>query len=175
VDPTTEKQLAVRIEHLYAWPKHIPTIAEWQHRQFGYLNPSGTIEQREQRLREAVAPDRLPIALVALSSEHLPVGSANIVQKTLAHQHLTPWLSSVFVPAEHRGGGIASALSLRAVEEAARLGFAELYLFTPHNEALFARLGWRTFDHTLHNGLPLTLMRRATGGVMSPGRIEHRP
>ncbi len=155
-------KLTSRIDHLFRWPQHVATIAAWQHRQFGYLNPATTIEQREQRLRDATGPDRLPVAIVALSMENLPIGSANILATTLTHQHLTPWLSSVFVPVEQRGKGLASALSLRAVEEAARLGFDELFLFTPHNESLYARLGWKTFDRTPHNGVPLTLMRRTT-------------
>ena len=62
-----------------------------------------------------------------------------------------------------RGRSIASALSLRAAEEAARLGFKTLYLFTPHNDSLYARLGWKTFDRALHNGLALTLMERPVG------------
>ncbi len=41
-----------------------------------------------------------------------------------------PWLASVFVPAEQRGKGIASAL-VAAIEDAARrLGYPTLYLFT---------------------------------------------
>ena len=36
-------------------------------------------------------------------------GSASILPTTITHSHLTPWLSSVYVPGEHRGKGIASA------------------------------------------------------------------
>jgi hypothetical protein len=89
---------------------------------------------------------------------------AGILTATITHKHLTPWLSSVYVPIEHRGKGIASALSLHAVTEAARLGFERLYLFTPHNETLYARIGWRTFERAEYNGLTLTLMERQTEG-----------
>jgi GNAT superfamily N-acetyltransferase len=51
-----------------------------------------------------------------------------------------------YVPAEHRGKGIASALSLRALE------------------TLSARIGWRTFERIGYNGVPLTLMERRTEG-----------
>jgi len=70
------------------------------------------------------------------------LGSASILPATITHQHLTPWLSSVYVPEAHRGKGIASALSRRAASEAGKLGFDRLYLFTPRSEALYARLGW---------------------------------
>jgi len=69
-----------------------------------------------------------------------------------------------YVPAEHRGKGIASALSPRALAEAARLGYDRLHLFTPHNEALYARIGWRTFERIEYNGFPLALMERQTEG-----------
>jgi hypothetical protein len=54
-----------------------------------------------------------------------------------------------------RGKGIASALSLRAIIEAARLGFDRLYLFTPNNETLYARMDWKTFERIDRNGCPL--------------------
>ncbi len=102
------------------------------------------------------------MTLIALSEGGELLGSASIFATTITHKHLTPWLSAVYVPAEHRGGGIASALSLRAVAEAARLGHEKLYLFTPRNETLYARMGWRTFEKTDHNGVTLTLMERDT-------------
>jgi N-acetylglutamate synthase-like GNAT family acetyltransferase len=155
--------MAVRIEYLADRDNLLPQVARWQHVQFGYLNPAGTLGQRADRLRDALHRDRVPMALIAISEEGQLVGSASIVAATLTHPHLTPWLSSVFVPPEMRGRSTASALSLRAADEAARLGFKSLYLFTPHSESLYARLGWKTFDRTVHNGQPLTLMERPVG------------
>lgn len=85
-----------------------------------------------------------------------------MLPKTITHPHLTPWLSTVVVPAEFRGQGIASQLSLRAVTEARRLGFEALYLFTPRNESLHQRLEWQTFERSVLNGLPIALMARPT-------------
>ncbi|WP_415858345.1 GNAT family N-acetyltransferase [Burkholderia ubonensis] len=51
---------------------------------------------------------------MALSDDGEAQGTASLVQSTLTHQHLGPWLSAVFVPPAHRGKGIASALSMRA-------------------------------------------------------------
>jgi GNAT superfamily N-acetyltransferase len=152
----------MKIDYLFHWPEHLPEIARSQHEQFGYLNPLATLQQRQDRLGEATDAQRLPIALVALSDGNVLQGSATILSTTLTHKHLTPWLSSVFVPPAHRGKGVASALSMRAVEEAARLGFRDLYLFTPRNEAMYARLGWRTFEYAVHNGVELAVMQRTT-------------
>src|SRR5579872_5254631 len=134
---------SVHIEHLMECKQFIPTIAAWQQEEFGYLNPNGTVEERVARLSKANDRQQLPISLVAISPDrNALVGSANVLATTLTHKHLTPWLSSVFVPAEQRGKGIASALTLAAASEARRLGFDTIYLFTPRNESLYARLGW---------------------------------
>lgn len=155
--------MSIEIHHLVDHTNHIPTIAAWQQAEFGYLSPHGTADQRAGRLRGASDKARLPISLVAISNDgHNLVGSASIVATTLTHKHLSPWLSSVFVPPEQRGSGIASALAMAAISEANRLGFDKIYLFTPKNEALYARLGWQTFEHAAINGVPVCLMARAT-------------
>ena len=150
----------IEIHHLLDHRHHLPTVAAWQHAEFGYLSPGGTVEQRAERLRTASDRARLPIVLVAMSGGDL-VGSAAVSATTLTHKHLTPWLSSVFVPPDQRGRGIASKLALAAITEADRLGFEKLHLFTPKNETLYARLGWKTFEHTAINGTPVCLMVRA--------------
>jgi N-acetylglutamate synthase-like GNAT family acetyltransferase len=165
----------VRLEYLADHPAHLPTVAAWQHAQFGYLTPSTTLEDRTERLHQQLQKEALPTAFIALSGNGALLGSAGILPATITHKHLTPWLSSVYVPDEFRGRGIASALSLRALAEAARLGFERLYLFTPHSEKLYARMGWRTFERIEHNGVPLTLMEREAAVVSeasaSPGRV----
>lgn len=155
--------MSIEIHHLHDRTQHIPTVAAWQQAEFGYLSPSGTVEQRVERLRGASDKALLPISLVAISAgEGDLVGSASLVATTLTHKHFTPWLSSVFVPSTQRGRGIASKLSLAAVAEAGRLGFEKIFLFTPKSEALYARLGWKTFEHTAINGVPVCLMARST-------------
>ena len=152
----------IRIAHLMECKQHIRTIAAWQQEEFGYLNPNGTVEERLERLSKANDPQRLPISLVAITEDqNALVGSANVVATTLTHKHLTPWLSSVFVPAAARGKGIASALTLAAATEARRLGFETIYLFTPRNETLYARLGWATFDRVTLGGVSAAVMARS--------------
>lgn len=152
----------MRIEYLADHESHLPTVAAWQHSQFGYLNPSITLDQRTERLQQSLQKRCLPITFVAVSENGILLGFASILAGTLTHKHLTPWLSAVFVPVEHRRTGIASALSLRAVEEAKVMGFEILYLFTPYNESLYSRIGWNAFDQSEHNGLPITIMARPT-------------
>jgi N-acetylglutamate synthase-like GNAT family acetyltransferase len=157
----------MRVEFLVDHPGLVPTVAAWQQAQFGYLTPTTTLEDRTERLRRSLQKDALPMAFIALSANGTLLGSAGILPATITHKHLTPWLSSVYVPEEFRGKGIASALSLRAIAEAARLGFDRLYLFTPHNETLYARLGFGIFERIDYNGLPLALMERQISAVAS--------
>jgi len=150
----------MKVDYLADHPSHLPTVAAWQHAEFGYLTPNATLEDRTERLRLSLQTNALPMAFVALSASGTLLGSAGLLPTTITHKHLTPWLSSVFVPEAHRGRGIASALSLRAAAEAARLGFDRLYLFTPRSEALYGRIGWSTFERIDFNGVALTLMER---------------
>jgi predicted N-acetyltransferase YhbS len=155
--------MQIRIDHLMERTMCIPTVAAWQQQEFGYLTPTGTVEQRIERLGAARDRDSLPIALAAFAEDDDGlVGSANIVASTLTHRHLSPWLSSVVVPAEHRGKGIASKLALAGVSETRRLGFDKIYLFTPRDEQLYARLGWTTFEKAEINGVGVYLMERNT-------------
>jgi predicted N-acetyltransferase YhbS len=155
--------MSIRIAHLMDYKHHIPDIAARQQEEFGYLNPDGTMEQRIERLSGANDRERLPISLVALSEDQSSlVGTANVLATTLTHKHLSPWLSAMFVATEHRGKGIASALALAAASQAGRLGFDTIYLFTPRNESLYARLGWATFDRVGLNGTIVSVMARST-------------
>jgi predicted GNAT family acetyltransferase len=67
----------------------------------------------------------------------------------------------VFVPAEQRGKGIASAL-VAAIEAAARrFGFPMLYLFTTSASRLYAGLGWRALEHREYRGEHIQVMDKA--------------
>jgi GNAT superfamily N-acetyltransferase len=152
----------MKIAYLADHTEHVETVAAWQHAEFGYLTPAMTRADRTERLRRSLQKNALPMAFIALSEDGALLGSAGILATTVTHAHLTPWLSSVYVPDELRGRGIASALSLHAVGKAAALGFNRLCLFTPRSEALYARIGWVTFDRIDHNGVALMLMGRLT-------------
>jgi predicted N-acetyltransferase YhbS len=158
-----EKSLVrFEIDYLARHEQCLPLIAEWQLAAFGYLYPTDTLADRMTRLAGSLSTGALPLALVALSNEGEPVGSASLQAVNVTHDHLSPWLSSVVVPSCYRGQGIASALALWAVKEARRLCLPKVYVLTPDNEALYARLGWERFDVTTHRGTRLTVMSRVT-------------
>jgi predicted N-acetyltransferase YhbS len=147
----------VCIGHLADYPQHLAALAVWHQAQFGYLNTSVTVEQRMQRLKASAQKNALPMTFVAVCEDQL-LGSASLLPQTITHFHLSPWLSSVYVAAEHRNKGIGSALVRHVVQGATGMGIDKVYLFTPNSEALYARLGWEVVEHTEHQGRRLTIM-----------------
>jgi N-acetylglutamate synthase-like GNAT family acetyltransferase len=101
----------------------------------------------------------LPTTFIALRDDKL-LGSASLVRQTITHQHLSPWLSSVYVDPAHRGSGIASALVGRVERAAAEMGSEKIYLFTPSSEKLYAGLGWTLIEYSSHHGLKIAIMSK---------------
>ena len=60
---------------------------------------------------------------------------------------LTPWMGSFYIHTDFRGRGHAARFIRHAEDEAARLGYKIIYLYTPHNRALYEKHGWETFDY----------------------------
>jgi predicted N-acetyltransferase YhbS len=105
--------------------------------------------------------DRVPIVLVALDDAGTLVGTASLLFDDLEGDPRNPWLASVFVPAERRGKGIASAL-VAAIEAAARrFGHPMLYLFTTSAARLYAGLGWRALEQRDFRGEHIQVMDKA--------------
>ena len=67
----------------------------------------------------------------------------------------------MFVVPEWRRRGVASSLVRRALDEARRLGFRELYLWTdsPAAEALYRKLDWQEIERLEYAGRPSVVMR----------------
>lgn len=87
------------------------------------------------------------------------LGSAAIIESDMeTHPTLTPWMASVFVAPEHRGKGVGSALVKHVVASAREAGHNAIYLFTPDQEALYTKLGWKTLQADTYRGCQVTIM-----------------
>jgi len=150
----------VRLEYLADSVSHLPQLARWHRAEFGYLNPANTEVHYVERLTTSLQKSDLPTTFVALQDDTL-LGSASLVRQTITHQHLSPWLSSVYVDPQHRGRGIASALVGRVEQAAAAMGFETIYLFTPSSEKLYASLGWQTIEYARRSELNIAIMSKA--------------
>jgi predicted N-acetyltransferase YhbS len=105
--------------------------------------------------------DRVPVVLVGLDDAGALVGTASLLFDDLEGDPRNPWLASVFVPAEQRGKGIASALVVAIEDAARRLGYPILYLFTTSAAPLYGRLGWRALERRDYRGEHIQVMDKA--------------
>ena len=157
------------IENLKDHAHFIPVIARWHFQQWGYLHRNDSVENRIRWFEKHLGDEPIPTTFVAVSGQTL-FGSASLVERDLSiREHLKPWLASVFVAPEHRRQGIASSLVNRVVEEAERLGVEILYLFTPDQENLYARLGWVPFERLNHRNEDIVIMNVRPGEQKEPG------
>jgi GNAT superfamily N-acetyltransferase len=149
-----------RLEPLANHLDRVPKIAAWHHAEWGHLNPEFTLEARTERLRSRGTRSGIPAAIIALVGDDV-AGSASLVEADMdSHPELTPWLASVYVAPEFRGRGIASALVGVIEDRAAAEGIETLWLWTPDQERLYARLGWTTFAREPYRELEATIMRK---------------
>lgn len=139
-------------------PQHLLPLADWHHAEWSYLNPNRALEERIEEMREDLLGKPIPTTYVAEHKGEL-LGSACILADDMStHPELTPWLASVYVAAEQRGKGIGSMLVKRVMQHAQENGIRRLYLYTPDQAQLYARLGWQVFSEELYNGTPVTIM-----------------
>lgn len=155
------------IIHLSDRSDLLDRVASWQYGEWGFLDPNDSLEARRERLREHLHREGLPLTLVAVESvdrHSRALGSADVVHYDLPDRpDLTPWLSAVYVPPESRHQGVGTALTRRAVEEAAAAGAPRLYLCTWDRESFYRRLGWRTIERLTAHGAVCVIMEVATG------------
>ena len=154
----------MQIDYLANHPDVIPTLARWLYDQWGHMAPGRSVETAEAQLRGCCNRNAIPLAAVALSDSK-PVGVACLVEHDMdTRKDLSPWLASVFVPPEHRGKGIGTALTRRIMDEAEALDVGTLYLFTPDRETFYSRLGWTVLERTEYRGEQIVIMKLDIAG-----------
>jgi GNAT superfamily N-acetyltransferase len=151
----------MRIVPLVERPELAEQVTVWGFDEWGHLNPGQTLDLRRAEIRGSMNVDRVPVVFVALDDDGSIVGTASLIFDDLEGDPRNPWLASVFVPAEHRKKGIASAL-VGAVEDAARrIGYDRLYLFTSTAPSLYAGLGWRVLEQRDYRGEHIQVMDKS--------------
>ena len=141
----------VNLRDLRDRPDVVPVLARWLKAAFSPNRAHVTLEVIEARLRaEPTAGDAFPITWVAFAGAE-PIGCARFVAADHADRpELTPWLASVYVSPDWRRRGIASGL-VRAVQTTAQdAGYSALYLYTPDQAKLYARLGFVAIGTVVH-------------------------
>jgi predicted N-acetyltransferase YhbS len=152
--------MSIQIEHLADHPELTHLLAIWFFEEWGRHNRTLTVESIEQRVRERMNQDKLPLTLVAFL-ETEPVASATLkIREMETHPQFEHWLGNVYVRSEYRNRGIGSHIIESAAEEAKRLDVQDLYLFTRDRERLYARLGWKMIERAEYHGRIAVIMKR---------------
>ena len=146
------------ISYLADYPELIPALAPGIVEHWRPVLPEETITRRVDKLRKHMNRDTLPIAWVAHDHGEVLGTAALRIHDLEGREDLTPWLGGVFVLPAYRCRGIASALCGVVEQKAWSLGFDELYLFTPDQQALYARLGWHTLQRAVWRGIESDIM-----------------
>jgi len=72
-----------------------------------------------------------------------------------------PWLAAVFVIPGARKLGVGSALVDHVVSRSRELGYAEMFLYTEHQDQWYQKKGWSYLRDTLFNDIKHVVMRNA--------------
>ena len=146
------------IEYLADYPEAIPTLAGWQHAEWGHVRPGDTAEKRAVRLQGWSNRDCIPLTVVALEGNDV-LGSASLIEHDMeTRMELTPWLAGVFVGEPYRRRGIGAQLVRRIMEETRKLKVPLLYLYTVHSERFYAALGWKLMERTTYREHKIVIM-----------------
>jgi predicted N-acetyltransferase YhbS len=149
----------VKICPLIDCPEAIPTLVEWIIGEWHDIE-TRTPDEIAAQLRENLRREGLPITFVARRGAAF-VGTASLDLSDLpSHDHLSPWLASVYVLPTERGAGVGAALIARVLAHAETCGVAEVFLWTAGDAGLYARRGWETMAMAQLAGRSITIMRR---------------
>jgi predicted N-acetyltransferase YhbS len=144
-------------------PKLIPAVAGWLFNEWGRHVPGRSVETTEQALRQEPDLRGLPTTLIAVEDNE-PMGAARLVESDLeSRPDLSPWLASVFVPADKRSRGTGTLVCSGIVEVARQRGYPTLYLFTPDRATFYERQGWSVMGYERHRDKEVTLMKLEIG------------
>jgi predicted N-acetyltransferase YhbS len=153
--------LSMQIIDLKQQPQHIPAIAAWHFAEWAHLNPGRTQLWLEQHMQCYLADAFIPSMFIALDDESQRVlGTSSLIAHDLAERpDLTPWLANVYVDASQRGKGLGRQLVVHAMQQAKQAEINTLYLFTPDQQAFYARLGWQYLCTEYLHGHAETVMQ----------------
>jgi GNAT superfamily N-acetyltransferase len=148
----------VQIENVADHLHLIDIIALWHFREWGHVDPTGSVQSWADGLRQETNRGRVPTTFVALEGDEL-LGSVTLTDHDMtSHLDLTPWLAGLYVKPEKRRLGVGTVLVRHAVQAAAEMGIHRLYLYTESARDLYQRLGWQVIVEDFYEGQAVTIM-----------------
>lgn len=151
----------MRIEPLADHQHLIAKIAKLLHEEWGDFQQWTSLPAIEARLLAGAQLSHAPFTLVALSVANEFLGTASVKLFELpSHPDKEHWLGEVFIPKTSRGQGIGSALINECIRRSIDLGVQALYLYTPDQQKLYERFGWREMEQPMVDGEAVSIMLR---------------
>jgi len=151
----------MRIEPLADHQHLILEIAKLLHEEWGAVPPWASSPAIEARLTAGAQWHRAPFTTVALSATSEFLGTASVKLFELpSHHDKSHWLGEVFIPKTLRGRGIGCALINDCVRRSIDVGIQALYLYTPDQQKLYERFGWREVEQAMVDGETVSVMVR---------------
>jgi predicted N-acetyltransferase YhbS len=148
----------MRIEHLRSH-QHVEAVATLLNQEWSELSPWASVLEIEKRLSGQLGASGVPFTLVALDDMDVLLGTASVKLFELPqHRDKMHWLGEVCVRTSRRGQGIGAALIRSCIAESRRIRLPTLYLYTPDQQALYARLGWKELQRDFVNGENVSIM-----------------
>ena len=128
--------------------------AEWNE----YYGPEGPGNALND-IKSLCNKSELPIGLVALKHNSF-CGSVALRQKSASHQHLKPWVTSLYVVSEVRRQGVGTRL-INAIERLSmNLGYSSIYARSATAANFFQKNNWMPFDWIAFDEEHLTIFNK---------------
>lgn len=149
----------MRLEYLEDHKNFIPIIADWFYEEWKHLNPARTREDVIDTIEMQLSKSVLPTIFIGLDNTNQLMGTVTLrVFEMENYEHLSPWLSSLYVPTGKRHKGIGSLLVKELIIKAKELNINSLYLFTEKHEDWYNQMGWSILEKVIHRGYQITIM-----------------
>lgn len=148
----------------------VTTCATWA----GKYNSSYTLDKRIVSFGQHCNKDRLPLTILALNHENIPMGMSSLRPNDGIRPDLSPWLGSVYVEPAFRNNGIAAQLVQKIHSIAQELGFGRIYLLTYEDTlpAWYSRLGWTEIGKDVCHENPVSVMQIELDEARMPRQAE---
>lgn len=153
----------MRIEQLRHNLELVGEIANTLNQSWGDLPPWSTPDKIRERLLAGTVDVDFPHVLVAVSESGAFAATGSVKLYELpSRPAMVHWVGEIFVRPEHRGKGLGSRLTQALSEYAFSRGVQDLYLYTPDQQSLYARLGWAEVATETVNNEVVSIMALAS-------------
>jgi GNAT superfamily N-acetyltransferase len=148
--------MEITITLLKNYPQYIPPLIQISLKELGPI-----WAPREAQLSQCLQSDSLPLTLVALDKNLVPVGMCSLAEKKGLRPDLSPWLGPLVVSKQYQRQGIGSQLVEAIKQKARQFGFEKLYLCTHDSELVtnyYQPRGWDIIGIDEWKGQSVTVM-----------------